>query len=71
VTVTTTASCAWTASSGAAWITITSGGSGTGGGSVGFAVAANTGGQRSGSLTIGGQTFTVNQAALVGPLTER
>ena len=71
VTVTTTAACAWTASSGAGWITITSGGSGTGSGSVGFAVAANTGGQRSGSLTIGGQTFTVNQAALVGPLTER
>jgi len=31
---------------------------------VGYNVAANAGAARSGTLTIGGQTFTVNQAAL-------
>jgi hypothetical protein len=45
------------------WITLTSGTSGTGNGPVGFSVASNTGSARSGTLTIAGQTFTVNQAA--------
>jgi hypothetical protein len=63
VTVATASACAWTASSSAAWITITSGASGTGNGSVGFTVAANTGAARTGTLTIAGQTFTVTQAA--------
>lgn len=45
------------------WITITSGSSSTGNGSVGYSVAANTNTtSRSGTLTIAGQTFTVNQA---------
>jgi all-beta uncharacterized protein/BACON domain-containing protein len=63
VAVTTTAGCAWTASSNASWLSITSGASGNGNGSVGFSVAANTGAARSGTLTVAGQTFTVNQAA--------
>jgi hypothetical protein len=63
VAVTTTSGCAWTATSNASWLSITSGGSGSGNGSVGFSVAANTGGSRSGTLTVAGQTFTVNQAA--------
>jgi hypothetical protein len=54
---------AWTATSNVAWATITSGASGTGDGSVGFSVASNTGAARSGTLTIAGQTFTVNQDA--------
>jgi hypothetical protein len=62
VNVQTTAGCGWTASSGAPWITITSGGSGTGNGAVQFTAAANTGPARSGTLTIAGRTFTVNQA---------
>jgi hypothetical protein len=65
VTVTAGAGCTWTATSGVTWITITSGASGTGGGPVGFSVAANTGAARSGTVTIAGQTFTVNQAAFV------
>ncbi len=69
VTVTTTTGCAWTATSNATWLTITSGASGTGSGSVAFSAAVNTDGARSGTLTIAGQTFTVNQAAVVGPLT--
>jgi hypothetical protein len=67
VTVTTTSGCAWTAGSNAPWLTITSGASGTGNGTVGFAAAANTGVARTGTLTIAGQPFTVTQAA-VGPL---
>ncbi|HEY7191028.1 MAG TPA: BACON domain-containing carbohydrate-binding protein [Vicinamibacterales bacterium] len=61
--VTTAGGCAWTASSNVPWITVTSGASGTGNGSVSFTVAANTAASRSGTLTIGGQTFTVTQSA--------
>lgn len=63
--VVTTAGCAWTAVSNAAWITVTGGASGSGNGTVSYTVAANTGSARSGSLTAADQTFTVNQAALV------
>ena len=62
--VLTTAACAWTAASHASWITITSGGTGTGNGSVGFLVLPNVGGSRNGTLTIASQTFTVTQAAV-------
>jgi hypothetical protein len=63
VNVTTTASCSWMAVSNAGFIMITGGGSGTGSGVVSFSVAANTSSTpRSGTLTIAGQTFTVNQA---------
>ena len=63
VTVTTTSDCAWTATSNAAWITINSGSSGSGSGMVGYTVAINSGLQRSGTITIAGQTFTVTQLA--------
>jgi len=54
--------CAWTATSGApSFITINSGGSGSGSGTVSYTVAANLGAARSGALMIGGQTFTVDQ----------
>ena len=64
-TVTTLAGCAWTGvSNNTSWLTVTSGGSGNGAGTVGFSAAANPNGtQRSGSLTIAGQTFSVTQAA--------
>jgi Putative binding domain, N-terminal len=63
IAVTATAGCAWTSSSNAAWVSVTSGSAGTGNGSVTFTVAANTGASRSGTVTIAGQTLTVNQAA--------
>ena len=63
VNVTTTSGCGWTAASNAGFITVTSGVSGTGNGVVGFSVASNTGAARSGTLTIAGQTYTVNQSA--------
>ena len=56
--------CGWSANSNASFITINSGNTGSGNGPVGFTVAANTGGARSGTMTIAGQTFTVNQAAV-------
>lgn len=56
--------CSWSATSNASWLTITGGSSATGPGTVTYNVAANTEtAARSGTLTIGGQTFTVNQAA--------
>ena len=63
VTVTAGAGCAWTATSNAAWLTITSGASGSGNGTLAFSAASTTGGPRSGTLTIAGQTFTVEQGS--------
>lgn len=57
------AGCEWAATSNAAWLTITSGTSGSGDGRVQFAAAASTGPARSGTLTVAGQTVTVNQAS--------
>jgi len=55
-------SCAWTATTSSPFITITSGASGTGNGSVQYSVAANaSAGSRSDGITIAGQTFTVYQ----------
>lgn len=65
VSVTADSGCAWVASSNAAWITVTSGSSGSGSGTVGYSVAANGSiSSRAGTLTIAGQTFTVNQAGV-------
>jgi titin len=59
-----TATCAWVALSNAPWLSITSGASGTGNGTVGYSVAANTlTTARSAALTIAGNTVTFNQAA--------
>ena len=58
--------CAWAAQSNVPWITVTAGdAAGTGPDSVALNVAANTGPERTGTVTIGGQTFTITQAALV------
>ena len=63
VTVTGTTACARTATSNASWITVTGGATGTGSGAVTLSVAANTASAlRTGTVTIGGQTFTVTQA---------
>ncbi|MDQ4122089.1 MAG: DUF5050 domain-containing protein [Acidobacteriota bacterium] len=48
------------------WLTVTSGQSGNGSGTVTYSVAQNaTGLQRTGTITIAGQTFTVNQSGNV------
>ena len=56
--------CPWTATSNVPWLTITSGATGSGNGSVVFNVAANSGPARTGTLAIGGQVFTVDQAGV-------
>jgi len=63
VTVTpSSGSCSWTATSNDSWIHVTSGSSGTGTGTVSYHVDANyTGLPWAGSITIGGQGFTVYQ----------
>lgn len=67
LTLTTGTACAWTAASSTpAWLTVTSAGSGAGSTTVNYATAANTGAARAGTLTVGGQTFTVNQSASLG-----
>jgi hypothetical protein len=64
VTVNTSSGCAWSATSSASWVIVVSGASGTGTGVVAFEVQPNTTGQvRTTSLSIGGQTFTINQTA--------
>jgi Bacterial Ig domain/Viral BACON domain len=54
--------CGWSASSSAAWLTVTSGASGVSAGSVGYQAAPNTGSaSRTGILTIAGLAYTVTQ----------
>jgi hypothetical protein len=64
IAVTTSGACAWTAlSNSPSWISVTSGASGSGSASVGYAVAANSASSaRVGSITLAGQIFTINQA---------
>ena len=61
-TVTTGGSCAWTPATTSSWIHITSG-SGPGPGTVAYTVDVNPGSARAGSITVGGQTYAVSQAA--------
>jgi Bacterial Ig-like domain (group 2) len=55
--------CAWTATSSDPFVTITSGASGNGNGSVLISVSANSGASRAAFLTIAGRQATVSQAA--------
>ncbi|MDZ4802075.1 MAG: SBBP repeat-containing protein [Bryobacteraceae bacterium] len=58
--------CAWTAASSQPWATITSATSGTGTSAVNFSVGINPlPAERIATLTIGGQTYTITQAARV------
>jgi len=63
VTVTPSSSrCAWTATESLDWVTITSGASGTGNGTVTYSVSINSSGtSRTGNITIAGQTFPISQ----------
>ena len=74
VAVTIAAGCAWTATTATPWITITSGASGNGNGTVNFTTTANTGPSRSGSISIAGQTLGVTEAgscaATINPTSE-
>jgi len=62
--VTTTPACAWTAATSETWITIVSGASGQGNGTVTYAVAKHSGAAtRSGVILVAGREFQVTQAA--------
>jgi Protein of unknown function (DUF1566)/Bacterial Ig-like domain/Putative binding domain, N-terminal len=62
-------SCSWTAQSNASFIINVSPTSGSGDANISYTVAQNTStSPRSGTLTIAGQTFTVNQAAASAPV---
>ena len=62
IVVTTQSGCNWSASSGVSWVTITSGSSGTGSGTIAYTVASNSSAARSVVSTIAGQLFTFNQS---------
>jgi hypothetical protein len=70
LSVTTQSGCPWAATESLDWVTITSATSGTGSGTVTYTVSSNSGGERSGTITISGQAFsgthTITQA---GPAT--
>jgi len=71
VSVTAPAGCPWTAISGATWLTITAGASGSGNGTVAYTAAPNaTVLWQTATLPIAGQTFTVTQAPPVATNTE-
>jgi hypothetical protein len=63
-----TSSCAWTAASSASFITITSGTSGSGNGSVNYSIAANTGATRAGSIQIGTAIVNFAQSGALAPV---
>ncbi len=56
--------CSWTAQSNAPWISVLAGSSTDGPGEVLLEVAPNTGGSRTGTVTVADSTLTVDQAAL-------
>ena len=65
VAVTAQVGCPWVAVSNVGWVTVTSGSSGTGPGTVSYDVSANSSpNPRTGTLTVAGQTFTIEQAGI-------
>ena len=61
--VTTSAGCLWGATSGASWVTVTAGATGTGSGTVGYSVGSNPyTTQRIGTLTVAGSTVTTTES---------
>jgi hypothetical protein len=63
ISLTTQPGCAWTASTNAGWITLLNFPSGSGPATMQYVVSVNTGPQRTGTITFGGQTFTLTQQA--------
>jgi uncharacterized protein (TIGR03437 family) len=71
LSLTTGTGCTWAAASNSSWVVLTGSVAGTGGSSIGFAVATNSGPARNAAITVGSQIFTVSQAAAgsASPLT--
>ncbi|MBS1787158.1 MAG: pre-peptidase C-terminal domain-containing protein [Acidobacteria bacterium] len=67
ITVTAPANCSWTTTGNPGWVTINSGASGTGNGTISYTVATNNSpSARQATLTISGQSFLVNQGGQNG-----
>ena len=63
-TVNAPAGCYWRTSSNDSFISYNNGGGAYGTGTVNYTVGTNNGGERTGTITAGGQTFTIAQAGL-------
>jgi all-beta uncharacterized protein len=61
IDVNTRAGCAWTTRTDAAWVTVDAGSTGSGDGTVRLLVQANSGPERSTTVTIAGQPFVLHQ----------
>jgi hypothetical protein len=61
--------CQWTAAASVPWILLSGGTKGTGTGTVTYTVGVNTGGLRTGTITIAGRTVYINQAGAGGSST--
>ncbi len=69
VSVSAQSGCTWTAVSHAPWMSVVAGATGQGAGTVGILVQENDGpGRRTGTLTIAGQTYTVEQGEATVPV---
>jgi sugar lactone lactonase YvrE len=66
VAINTATGCAWSVLNSLSWVTITGANAGTGPGSVNFQVAANSGGNRTGTILIAGLSFTIQQTGVAG-----
>jgi uncharacterized delta-60 repeat protein len=67
VSVSAASACQWTAFSNDSWLTVTSGVNYTGSQTVQYSVASNPATQRTGTMIIAGNTFTVTQAGTPEP----
>lgn len=66
VNVSTQPECAWTAMSNHSWIMASSGGSGSGSGTVNYSVTSNGATARTGTITVAGLRFTITQSGTNG-----
>ena len=71
VGVTTATACGWTVVSSVPWVTLASASTGAGAKTIQYQIPANTGQPRAGTLTIGSQVYTINQAGAQAPRSSR
>jgi hypothetical protein len=65
LSMTTANSCSWSASTTVSWVSLTSGTSGTGSGTIQYTVGANSGtASRSGAISAGGQSLSISQSGV-------
>src|SRR5688572_28681716 len=69
IDVTAQPGCSWTATSAVPWISISGNPSSSGSGQVSYSVQANSGVPRSGGITVGNETFVINQGSGISTCT--